>query len=238
MDDVNIFPHPRQKDRNIRYTGDMRASVYGVFYLFHYVEKGKDGRWVLLRNEKHAFWLCVVCGDNGSQCNWQVVNSTTFTDIQFKHSSIKNQMSVNASFASTILLQSNINLSVDNVLSRLIADELNLEVTEITCRLRLSFSQTTSPIFYNFVWRCMRKAQLMPQKDVRAIFPKVSRQQRSEDTANLGRIKLEIVLPRYKYQRVFFFFFLYLLLKLVCYSFRWRTNWTVLFANCFIGQTL
>jgi hypothetical protein len=143
---------------------------------------------------------------------------------------------MNTSFASTILRNVNVHLSVDDILSRLISDELNLEVTQLTSVLRLSLSQTTSLPFYSFGWRCMRKAQLMCKMDAGRIFPKVSSQQRSNDTVNLGRVKLEIVLPRQKYQRVYFLlFFLWMIFLGFAFIGR-RGNWIFHFAYSVICE--
>ena len=111
-------------------------------------------------------------------------------DDQFKHNCIVDQKSIGTFFPSSLLTNSGVSFSVDNIISRLISDELNLEATALTPTLSLSLRQTSSIIFYEFIWRCMRKAQLLPKKDVMVIFPKLTRERRSGDTINLGRIKM------------------------------------------------
>jgi hypothetical protein len=79
MDVSNVVPHPKQFGKNIRFTGDIKASEFGVFYLFQYVEK-EGGNWVVLKGERHMFWICQVHNDFGVICNWQIRISPSLTD--------------------------------------------------------------------------------------------------------------------------------------------------------------
>ena len=91
-------------------------------------------------------------------------------DDQFKHNCIVDQKNIGTFFPRSLLTNSGVSFSVDNIISRLISDELNLEATALTSTLRLSLHQTSSIIFYEFIWRCMRKAQLLPKMDVKLSF--------------------------------------------------------------------
>jgi hypothetical protein len=192
MNDHNISEHPKDHGRYIRLTGEIKATTYGIFFKFSCVHN-VAGEWVAT-NDRHYYWLCQMHGDGGIICNWQVQNSSTEDDERFKHPCITSQKKIAGTFFTSLFSGNyDVKFSVDKIVSDLISDELNLEATELTTTLRFSARQISSIEFYSFVWRCMRKAQLLPKMDVKAIFPRLTRQRRSNDTTKLGRIKLEII---------------------------------------------